>query len=345
MDVLKSLVGVVLTPLLLGGCQLTYLMKSAYNQVNILYQREPVEKVLEKANLSEKEKNKLNVTQRARHFASQKLHLNVGKNYSTFVQLKKPYVVWAVNASEKWKLEHYLWHFPIVGSVPYKGFPDEEDALAEAKALQDKGYDTYVRGVSAYSTLGWFSDPILSSMMRYSEEDLINTIIHESVHATLYIKSNADFNERLASFIGDKGTELFYLHEEGPQSQHLKNIRDEHEDQKIFSTFISEEIKRLNAFYKDNTSRDLAIREAQFNDIKKRFSEEIRPKLKTMTHAQFDKKPLNNARLLLFKTYIADLSDFQKLLDSVNGDLVMFLQKIKRLEAHPNPVEGLKELY
>lgn len=344
MDVLKKLCGLTLAIATLSGCQITYLLKSAYNQMNILYHREPIERVLEKTDLAPKDRAKLELALQARVFASEHLKLKVGKNYSTYVQLGKPYVVWAVNASPKWRLEHYLWTFPIVGSVPYKGFPEEIDAEEEAKALQQKGYDTYIRGVSAYSTLGWFSDPILSSMMNYSEEDLVNTIIHESVHATLYIKNNADFNERLASFIGDKGTEQFYLKTEGKDSPHLKRIADENSDQKIFSAFISKELKQLTAFYKNTPAEDLALREKQFADIKQRFLDELRPQLKSKTYSNFNKLQLNNARLLLFKTYVEDLGDFQIILDKLNGDLVQFLEKAKTLESHPNPVAGLKTL-
>jgi predicted aminopeptidase len=335
----------ILSSFLLMGCQITYLAKSAYNQMNILYHREPIEKVLQRDDLTKEERAKLELTMRIRSFAQERLQLKVGKNYSTYVQLKRPYVVWAVNASPKWRLEHYLWHFPIVGSVPYKGFPDEADATEEAKNLQAEGYDTFVRGVSAYSTLGWFSDPLLSSMVRYSEEDLVNTIIHESVHSTLYIKSNADFNERLASFVGDKGTEIFYLEIEGPNSPHIEAIKAENEDQKTFSKFISEEIKLLNEFYKDHKDHDIELRETKFAELQKRFRENVRPRLKSQSYGNFDKIPLNNARLMLFRTYIEDLSDFQRLLDSTQGNLVSFLEKVKTLESHPNPVEGLKELY
>jgi predicted aminopeptidase len=345
MDVLRFIVVPFSAALFLSGCQITYLLKSAYNQMNILYHREPIVSILTDSPLSTEERATLELTLKVRTYAAQKLNLNVGKNYSTYVQLNKKYVVWALNASPQWKMEHYLWHFPIVGAVPYKGFPDEIDATDEAKELQRQGYDTYIRGVSAYSTLGWFSDPLLSSMIRYSEVDLVNTIIHESVHATLYIKGNADFNERLASFIGDKGTELYYISQEGLESPHLQVIRDESHDQKIFSDFISVEIKNLSAFYTTNPKQDLTLRDKKFEEIKSRFIMEIVPLLKTSNHAHFGKLSLNNARLLLFKTYIEDLSDFQKLYDSVNGDLPLFLEKVKSLETHSNPVEGLKKLY
>ena len=127
------------------------------------------------------------------------------KNYSTFVNLHRPYVTYIVSAAPKNELKYYTWYFPIIGSVPYKGYFNEAGANGEARDLASEGYDTYVRGVTAYSTLGWFKDPILSSMLAYSDYDMVNTIIHETVHTTIYIKSNANFNERLASYLGDLG--------------------------------------------------------------------------------------------------------------------------------------------
>lgn len=312
--------------------------------MNILYHRESIDELIKSDQLTPEEKEKLTLVQNVRRYATETLKLKVGKNYSTYVRLKKPYVVWAVNASPKWKLEHYLWHFPVVGDVPYKGFPEEQEAKEEAESLQNKGYDTYIRGVSAYSTLGWFNDPILSSMLRYNETDLVNTIIHESVHATLYIKSNADFNERLATFIGDKASELYYEALEGKKSSHLLSIQNENQDQKIFSQFISDEIKQLSQLYQDHPTEDLLLREKQFNDIKLRFKEKIKPQLKSPNYQHFEKMPLNNARLLLFKTYVEDLSDFQLALNRFNGDLPLFISSVKTLEKSTNPIEDLKTL-
>lgn len=344
MDVLKKYFVLIFIGVINSGCQLTYLLKSAYNQMSILYHREPIDDLLKNDTLSPELRKKLIIVQNVRKFAEESLKLNVGKNYSTFVELHRPYVVWAVNASPRWKLEHHLWYFPIIGSVPYKGFSDETDAKSEALSLESKGLDTYVRGVSAYSTLGWFNDPILSSMLRYSEEDLVNTIIHESVHATIYIKSNADFNERLATFIGDKGTELYYKKMEGVDSFHLKKIENENYDQKIFSEFISQEIESLKKFYSENPIEDLEIRDARFTEIKDRFQNIFLPKMKSDNFKYFNKTKLNNARMLLYKTYIEDLSDFQLLYEQSQEDLNLFLLKIKTLEKSSNPIVDLKNL-
>ena len=165
------------------------------------------------------------------------------------MQLDGPYVTYVVSAAPKDELVAYKWWFPIVGSLPYKGFPEPTGAHAEADELNKKGLDAYIRGVSAYSTLGWFSDPILSSMLEYKDYDLVDTIIHETVHATIYIKSEADFNERLAVFIGHKGTEAFYRQREGQDSKTLKAMADDTYDERLFSEFIFGEMHDLEAWY------------------------------------------------------------------------------------------------
>jgi predicted aminopeptidase len=282
----------------------------------------------------------------AREFAITELNLNAQKNYSSFVKLEKPYVTWVVNASPKWELKHHLWSFPIIGDVPYKGYWSENEANEEETDLKKQDLDTFVRGVSAFSTLGWFNDPILSSMLRYQDADLVNTIIHESVHATLYIKHNADFNERLASFIGDVGSELFYLKKEGKDSPTLKQIRLENEDSIIFSNFISGEIKKLGEYYKTlpASERKEELRDQSFNTIKDRFNTQIKPILKTNSYAKFEKTKLNNARLLLYKTYSEDISDFKTLLTKSNNDLKVFIERVKTLESSSDPMKDLKEL-
>jgi predicted aminopeptidase len=328
------------------SCQLTYYTKSAYQQMWILSHKVPIESILTNKDNKPDEIYKLNLTLKVREFTKKNMHLNIGESYSTYVKLKKPYVVWAVNASKKWNLNHYLWKYPIVGSLPYKGFPEENDAKVEAESFEKNEYDTYIRGVSAYSTLGWFSDPLLSTMLNYDETNLVNTIIHESTHATIFIKGNADFNERLATFVGNKGTELFYLMLEGPNSAKIELIKLENNDENLFSNFISKEIKKLETFYKNNISKNENEneRQIQFQKIQENFKNDIKPLLKTNLYKNFGTLKLNNARLLLFKTYVEDLSDFEKLYSLSKNDINIFLTKIKSLESSTDPVKDLKKL-
>lgn len=249
-----------------------------------------------------------------------------------------------VSAAPKWELKHFLWSFPFVGKVPYKGYFKEADAQLEEKELKEKNLDTYLRGVSAFSTLGWFEDPLLSSMLAYKEHDLVATLIHETTHATLYIKNSADFNERLATFVGNKGAELFYLQQEGPQSATYQLMLKEQSDEKLFSSFITQELAQLEIWYKQNKKEDEPSRMQRISEIQQKFKTEILPQMKSTQYAKFGDIQLNNARLLIYKTYVQDLSTFEKLYEAVGANMPKFITACKKLEKHDNPEEGLKEL-
>lgn len=331
---------------ILSGCQLGYLMKSGVGQMKLLNSRVPINEALADPQIEENKKSKLRLAMEAREFAEQDLHLKPTKNYTSYVELGRPYVTYVVNAAEKWELKTYQWSYPFMGKMPYKGYFNEPDALEEEKELQAEGLDTYVRGVSAYSTLGWFNDPILSSMLRYDDYDLVNTIIHETVHATLYIKHEADFNERLATFAGGKGAELFYLKKEGPQSPTLKQIKEETEDAKLFSEFISAELEELKKWYKElkPEERNEEKRQARFHLIQARFVKQLQPRLKTKNYSHFPELKLNNARLLLYKTYMQDLGDFEKLFERTGRNFQEFIKQCKSLESAGDPAAALKKL-
>lgn len=331
---------------MLSGCQISYLAKSGYGQMSLLSKRVPISEVLDKDNVSQEQKAKLLLAQEARIFAEKNLHLTSTKNYTTYVDLGRPYVTYVVSAAPKWELKHYQWSYPFMGEMPYKGFFNEQDAEEENQDLQTKNLDTYLRGVSAYSTLGWFEDPLLSSMLRYDDYDLVNTVIHETVHATIYIKKAADFNERLATFLGNKGTELFYLQKEGPSSNTLKKVQLENEDQKLFSKFISTELKELETWYKQVPANEKSeeARQKRIDQIKEKFVSEIKPQLKTSSLQKFSGAKLNNARLLIYKTYMQDLEDFEKLYELLDKDFSLFIQKCKSLEKADDPAKQLKDL-
>ncbi len=305
-----------------------------------------LEEALKDPRLNEDQKRKIQLAKKAREFAENDLALKPTKNYTKFVLLDRPYVTYVVNAAPKWKLETYKWRYPIIGAMPYKGFFNEADAKAEEVLLQKEDLDTYMRGVSAYSTLGWFKDPILSSMLRYKDYDLVNTIIHETVHATLFIKHEADFNERMAMFIGNKGAELFYQKEEGPESQTLVNIKNENADDKLFSEWLSRRLKSLDDWYKklSPSEQNEAIRQQQFDQIQKDFQIEMLPKMKTESYKKFHTLKLNNARLLVYRTYMQDLADFEKLYEKEGKDFKKFIKTCKGLEGEKDPAAALRSL-
>jgi predicted aminopeptidase len=259
--------------------------------------------------------------------------------------LDQKYVTYAVNASAKNQLKTYRWKFPIIGSVPYKGYFKKEKAVAEAKGLAAKNLDTYVRGVSAYSTLGWFEDPLLSSMLRMKEHQFVNTLIHETVHASLYIKSESKFNERVASFLGQLGAEAYY--KKLNRSEELRTvIANETHDELLFSKFISDEIKNLRQWYKDHQGDpDLLVkREQQFAKIKQNFQDQLQGQLKTKNYDWFPKKKFNNAFLLLLGLYNSDFSVLDQLANHYNRDFVKTFNRLKELEDVANPEQALEQM-
>ncbi len=323
---------------------MAYVMKSGVGQFKLLSSGVPVEKALKDPKIKEETKSKLLLAQEAREFAEKELHLKNTKNYTSYVELDRPYVTYVVSAAERWELKGYQWSYPFMGKMPYKGFFDEADAQELATEMQKEGYDSYMRGVSAYSTLGWFNDPLLSSMMSYDDYDLVDTIIHETVHATLYIKNAADFNERFASFLGQKGAELFYLKKEGPQSSTLKQVKLRNADMELFSKFISKELRDLELWYQklplDQRKED--IRQSRINEIQKNFVATLAPQMKTDQFKRFPDLKLNNARLVLYKTYMKDLADFEQLYQKLEGRYDLFLEKCKSLESSQDPEADLR---
>lgn len=329
----------------LTGCQIPYLLKNSWHQTKILKSRVPIDEVLNESNLTDEQRKKLLLVKKAKRFATDTLGLESSRNYETYVDLKRPYVTWVVRAAPAFELKPHNWWFPIVGSVPYKGYFSIEGAKSEAKRMKEKGLDIYIRGVSAYSTLGWFSDPVLSSMLNYTEHDLVNVIIHELVHATIFIEGHVDFNERLATFVGNKGAELFYKSVLKNSAETLELIKRENYDQEIFSEFITRELKSLREFYKKNEGKiSVEQKQARLKEIQTRFAEGEKPKLLTDSFEWFEKRTLNNAILLSLETYQSDLSDFQKLYDKLGEDFQKLIEACKKLEDEENPEQALKEL-
>ncbi|MCJ8275841.1 MAG: aminopeptidase, partial [Bdellovibrionales bacterium] len=234
---------------------------------------------------------------------------------------------------------------PIIGTVPYKGYFKKESAIKERKNLEEKKLDTHLRGVSAFSTLGWFEDPILSTMLNYTEEYFVSTLIHETVHANLYINGKSKFNEKVATFLGNLGAEAFYKKQKKDQD-FRKKISEKSKDNLLFSKFITEENKKLKNWYIENKNNKnlLSLREKKFEDIKNRFASNILPKMKTESYKWISKRKLNNALLLLFGLYNSDFNELDKLADKKSRSFKETFKALKTLENSEDPEASLKKL-
>ena len=327
---------------MLMGCQVGYFASSAYNQSKLLRARQPIEDVLTDPAVTEETKRKLKLVLEVKKYGEETLGLKPNKNYLTYVALDRDYVTYVLQVAPFNELTHYEWDYPIVGKMPYKGFFNPELAKAEAGKFPPEKWDTYVRGVSAFSTLGWFHDPVLSSMMRYSDHELVETILHETVHANIYIKNHADFNERLAMFMGVQGMKQFYSAREGTSSTTLKTVEKEDGDEKLFSKFISAELDSLKLWYKDHKSFTPDEKKDRLAAIQNSFKAKLQPKMSTDMYKRFSDMKLNNALLLTYKTYLYDMTDFEKLFVKKKRDYKATLDFCRSLEGEKDPEAALK---
>lgn len=228
---------------------LTYGLKQARGQFKIVWNARPVEEYLNDPAVADSIKNKLLYVREVREFAINELGLNDTENYTAMYDQQGKPVLWVVTGCKPYTFEAKEWKFPVVGKVPYKGFFVEKDAIKAMDALKEQGYDAGVRTVGGWSTLGWFNDPILSNMLQRSTGDLANLIIHELVHATIFVKDSVEFNENLASFIGDEGARQFLLNRYGADSEEYRNYLGEVEDEQNYVSHILRGADALEKLY------------------------------------------------------------------------------------------------
>src|SRR5687767_2164427 len=190
------------------GC---YLSRAGWEEARILGGRRPIAALVADSAIDGPTRAKLRLVLEARDYAQHTLGLDVAESFTTFSQLRRDTLVLVVCAAKRDRLEAYTWWFPIVGRVPYKGFFDFAAARALADRLVREGHDVYLRPASAFSTLGWFNDPLLSTTLRADSLDLVNTVIHEVTHNSFYAGGQAVFNESFANFVGARGAEAFFL--------------------------------------------------------------------------------------------------------------------------------------
>lgn len=317
--------------LFLEGCSLPYLAHISRGQLQILNRRQKIEEAIQKGHLTAEQKRKLNLILEVRKYAISTLKLKESQSYTKYVDLKRDVVAYNLVVCPKDRLDPYTWWFPFVGRVAYLGFFDKDYALQTKKEFDEEGYDTYLRGVSAYSTLGWFDDPIFSTMLAFRDETLANVIIHELTHGTIYRKGDTSFNEGLATFIGNQGSLGFLKIKYGDHSQPYQDALGAQADDLLFSAFISQWRKKIESYYGTSQSSEEKIlkREAEFLKIKEDF-QKLKPKFKTSSYLYFDRIPLNNAVFVAFGQYYEDLSLFEKVWEKHHKNLLETIEVFKQ---------------
>ncbi|MFW5761446.1 MAG: aminopeptidase [Cyclobacteriaceae bacterium] len=249
-----------------------YGIRQAKGQINILANAQPISIYLNDPGYPDSLKHKLRLIQEAKSFAVDSLGMKPTDNYTKMYDQQGMPVLWVVTASEPYRMKQKEWNFPLLGSFSYKGFFELDLAQTEEEHLQALGYDTGIRTVGGWSTLGWFDDPILSNMLLRDDGMLADLIIHELTHTTLYIKDSVQFNENLATFIGNEGARKFLAVKYGPKSTELQHYQDQLQDRQIFAEHVLEYYFKLDSLYQTFTAETTdAEKKARKNDMIREF--------------------------------------------------------------------------
>lgn len=321
--------------LLFQNC-IPYLYHVSTEQAKIILNRKEIPEVIESEKNEGITKSKLKLIQTVREFAVKEIHVNPKGGFEYFTNLDREEVGWNVSASYPLKFESYTWWFPFAGTVPYKGYFDLPKAKEEEKNLIEKGFDTRVRITAAYSTLGWFSDPVLSPQLRMTEDELVSLVIHEMSHATVYFPGDSNFNESYASFVEEEGTEMFYR---AHKSDKAEEVLEKRRKSKLQSDIIISKVKdtafKLKAMYEREDLIDVEKLEQ-----KKKIIEEYRAeilanadKFLNFNPEKFKKTPLNNENFIGILRYHSGSKLFQNKFEEVGRDFRKFHEEMEKLKS------------
>ncbi len=318
----------------LAGCSPLYVLRAAYEESKILWRREPIADLIQNPQTVQDTQEKLRLVLDVRDYARDRLKFDVGGSYSSYSYVDRPDLTYIVVAAPQTELRPYTWWFLIVGRVPYKGYFEKADALAEIERLKAEGYDTNLRTSAAFSTLGWFDDPLLSHLLKYDKVLLSNIVFHELFHNTLYVKGAGAFNESSANFIGHRAAIDFFRERSGVESADYQRAIKLWDEEKEFGAFIAEVAATLDELYSRNISRDakLRLREEVFTRSKAEWTRRIagRPDHR---FRGFSQQPLNNAILMHYIVYLKDLDLFEALYDSAGKNLRRTVESLERAVA------------
>jgi predicted aminopeptidase len=317
--------------ILMGACSPTYVLRAGYEQARILHRRQPIVRLIEDPRTDPDTRAKLMLVLAARDFAAEQLQLDVGQSYTTYSWVESDTLLHVLSGSRKDAFEAYTWWFPIVGRVPYKGYFDAREAERERQRLERRGLDTYLRPAGAFSTLGWFNDPLLSTLLRADVLQLANTVIHEVTHNTFYAPGQARFNESFATFVGGRGAILFFCRRDGPESSLCGQAKGAWQDDLLFGRFLSTLVTDLEALYdREDLSPEQKIqqREAVFASARQRFREELQPQFRVLSFASFERLPLNNATLVGRRLYYHRLDLFDEVFELYGHELALTIQGV-----------------
>lgn len=322
----------------LTACESVQFYSQAVNgHTQMMLKRQPIDKVIKAPDTEEAVRRKLAIIQLARTFAIDSLKLPDNGSYTQYSDIGRPYAVWNVVATKAYDTQAIQHCFPVAGCVSYRGYFSKDAAQAHADKLKAKGYDTIVSGAAAYSTLGWFSDPVLNTMLRRSDLALAGLVFHELAHQRVYQAGDTAFNESFATAVELAGVDAWAAEQESTEAhkESLSNYRRSKQINTDVITLILKHRKLIAAAYKATPADDLE----QLAKVKQQGFDNLRADYKTLRakgggskgYDNWFAQPLNNASLVLFGDYHGWLDAFETLLKQSDGDWSRFYQAVEAM--------------
>lgn len=310
--------------LLIGTPLGRYLLRAGYEEARILAARRPIAEMVDDATVDGATRDKLRLVLEARAFAEDSLGLPAGKTFTLFTQLDSDTLVLVLSGARPDWLEPVLWRFPLVGRLPYKGFFRLQDARAAEEALKADGFDTYLRPAAAFSTLGWFNDPLLSTTLAQDSVDLVNTVIHELTHNRYFAPGEATFNESFASFVGARGAEAFFRAR--GDSVRAQWAAARWADDQALAMFWQDLYKVIDSAFRANDgdslrSRRIALRDSIYGQARRALVDSVAPTWRTIAPRYAELVHLDNAALLARRVYQTDFAVLETAFDESGRDL------------------------
>jgi predicted aminopeptidase len=321
---------ILLNIVLVSGCtSLSYYGQSIHGQFEVLQNRQPIGEVLNKNNITNELREKLKTVLLLRKFSVDVLSLPENKSYLSYSELNRDYVIWNIFANKEFSLEPETWCYLIVGCLSYRGYFSQLEAEQHAKELEHQGYDIYIGGVSAYSTLGWFDDPVLNTMLRWDETYLATVIFHELAHQQLYIKDDTEFNESYADAVAHIGVTL-WLTKHGDNNQ-LVEYQQSQQYEEAFVKLIKRYKLLLNNLYHSDVNE--AAKRQSKNTLLIKMTNEYMDLTKRWGKNPYKEwfSTINNAKLASVVTYRKYVPAFLDIYEKLEKDLAKFYSFSKSL--------------
>ncbi len=335
----KIILSVLMLLLILAALNfslLKYAAQQGLGQLRMVREAVPIDTLLGDPRYPDSLKTKLFLIKEIRRYAIDSLGLHDSPNYNAVYDLNGKPTAYVVQAAERYRVRKYLWKFPVVGALPYKGYFDEADAKAEQAYMESQGYDTRIAHPAGWSTMGWFKDPVLSSMLMRDEASLAELIIHELTHSTIFIKDDSDLNENIADYVGENGAKCYLASKYGPQSSELQRYASLISDNERLADYYLLGAHQLDSVYQTVAFMNMQV--CDKDSAKRAFIQQIVDNVDTLSLEVVNPwrlkdgrlRNINNTFFTGYMTYYNKKNQLRKeCADAFGGDFLRFLAYLK----------------